>query len=192
MPETDAELVALALDGDQSAFTTLVQRYQKLVFSIIYHYLGRSGEVEDVAQEVFLRLYRSLDRFDPVRPMRHWVGRITANRCLDELRKRKTRKTSLFADLGEDEEERVRRVYESSVEAASLTRQEARDCLKLLQSAMDTLGAKDRMAFVMRELEDLPYSELAAMLDCSEVAARIRVSRARKALEGALESFLDG
>ena len=192
MPETDAELVRLVLEGDQAAFAELIQRYQRLVFNIVYHYLGRSGDAEDLAQEVFFRLYRSLKRYDTKRPMRHWVGKIASNRCLDEIRKRKTRKTALFADLGEDEAERIHRLFESAPEGAPLSAAQARKCLELLQTAMDTLNDKDRLAFVLREIEDMPYSDVAAILESSEVAARIRVSRARKALQESLEEVMHG
>ena len=75
---SDRELVESALAGDGSAFQSIVERYQRLVFNIVFHYLGRREEVEDIAQDVFLRVYRSLSRYDPERPLKAWVSRITA------------------------------------------------------------------------------------------------------------------
>ncbi|HLV02010.1 MAG TPA: sigma-70 family RNA polymerase sigma factor [Acidobacteriota bacterium] len=192
MPEDDRDLVSRSLDGDSDAFAKLVQNYQQLVFNIIYHYLGPSADVEDLAQDVFLRVYRSLDRIDLGRPLKQWIGRIAANRCLDELRRRKVRKVHLFGDLEMEDRERILETYEGSNQQRSLSRQEAESCLNLLHEAMEDLSAKDRMAFVLREVESIEYPELAEMLNTSEVAARIRVSRARKKLRRKLEKILYG
>lgn len=191
MPATDAELVARALEGDSAAFAGIIERYQRLVFNIVYHYLGRREPVEDMAQEVFLKVYRSLGRYDPGRPLRHWIGKIAANQCLDELRKRKTRRTEVMSDLSEEEQGRIWRFYEMSGQGREMAEEQAEQCFELLQRAMAGLGEKDRMAFVLRELDDMAYSDVAAMLGSSEVAARIRVSRARKAIRARLGRMLD-
>ena len=176
---SDSELVGLALNGDESAFRGLVERYQKLVFNIVFHYLGRREEVEDIAQEVFLRVYRSLSKYDPERPFKAWVSRITANACLDELRKRKIQKTQLFSDVGEDEagtENFLGRFSSGTV----LTEFEAERMFAWLHGLMDELPKKDKMAFVLREMEGLDYGEIASTMDTTELAVRIRVSRSRR------------
>ena len=182
MASLDRELVQWSLEGDESAFRGLVERYQKLVFNIVFHYLGRrEEEVEDIAQEVFLRVYRSLSKYDPERPLKDWVSRITANACLDELRKRKIRKTQLFSELGTDEagtETFLDRFSSGTV----LTEFEAERMFAWLHGLLDELGKKDRMAFVLREMEGLGYSEIASTMDTTELAVRIRVSRSRKKL----------
>ena len=112
MPKTDPELVAATLAGDQDAFGEIVRRYQRLVFNAVYHYLGRHQDIEDLAQEVFLKVYRSLDRYDRGRPLQAWIFRIAANQCLDEIRKARHRRVTAFADLGEEEEERAKRLFD--------------------------------------------------------------------------------
>jgi RNA polymerase sigma factor (sigma-70 family) len=102
---------------------------------------------------------------------------------VDELRKRKNRKVYLLSDLSDDEGGPLDRFFEMSEQNHTLTPLEAEQCLSLLRDAMTVLSAKDRMAFVLRELENLSYTETAAVLETSEVAARIRVSRARKQLQ---------
>jgi len=183
MAETDAELVVAALEGDREAFEKIVARFQGLVFNIAYHYLGRREEVEDLAQEVFLRLFQTLERYDTRRPLKHWIGKIAVNRCLDELRKRKIRRLHLASDLGDAGGQGIDQLLEASDTSRPLTELEAEQCLKLLEISMNSLTDKDRMAFVLREVEGQGYSELAAMLETSEVAARIRVSRARKRVQ---------
>ncbi|MGW8179918.1 MAG: RNA polymerase sigma factor [bacterium] len=187
MAETDAELVLAVLAGNREAFEKIVARYQGLVFNIAYHYLGRREEVEDLAQEVFLRLFQTLERYDTNRNLKHWIGKITVNRCLDELRKGKIRRLHLASDLGDEGCREMDQLFEASDTRRSLTELEAEQCLALLEVSMNSLTDKDRMAFVLRELEGHGYPELAALLDTSEVAARIRVSRARKRIQEELE-----
>lgn len=190
MARTDAELVAATLAGDAGAFGEIVRRYQQFVFNAVYHYLGVRGEVEDVAQEVFLKLYRSLERFDQSRPLQAWIYRITANQCLDEARKSRHRRVRNFSDLGEEEEERVRRFFDEDRQGASLTETEDTQSLQLLQKMMDGLPEKDRMAFVLREIEGLSYAEVSQALNTSVTAARIRISRVKKKLLAELAQIL--
>ena len=181
MGASDKELVESVLRGEGASFQALVERYEKLVFNVVYHYMGSREEVEDLAQEVFLRVYRSLSKYDPDRPLKAWICRITANACLDELRKRKIRKTQLFSDLGEDEaggETFLDRFSSGTV----LTEFEAERVFAWLHGLMDELPEKDKMAFVLREMEGLGYSEIASALETTELAVRIRVSRSRNKL----------
>lgn len=190
MALSDAELVESALAGEAQAFEQIVRRYQRLVFNIVYHYLGGRNEVEDLAQEIFLKVYRSLDRFDTSRPLKAWIGRIASNACLDELRRARVRRERSFSDFSEEQEERIRYLYGKSAEGGGLTEEEAEESLSLLQQALDELSAKDRMAFVLREMEEQEYSEIAEAMETSQVAVRIRVSRARKKLQRRIKAML--
>ncbi len=189
MGSSDRELVESALNGDESAFRSLVERYQKLVFNIVFHYLGRREEVEDIAQEVFLRVYRSLSKYDPERPLKAWVSRITANACLDELRKRKIRKTQLFSDLGEDEAG-TETFLDRFSSGTMLTEFEAERMFAWLHGLLDELPEKDKMVFVLREMEGMDYSEIASTMETTELAVRIRVSRSRKKLLKSLRGMI--
>lgn len=179
MARTDEELAAAALSGDPQAFEALVQKYQRLVFNIVYHYLGKRNEVEDIAQEVFLKVYRSLSRYDTGRPFKAWISRITVNCCLDELRKSK-RKPQLFSDLSE--EEGLDSYFDRFAAGSSLSEAEAERMLELLQTQISRLSDKDRMAFVLREIEGFAYQDIAEAMETTELAARIRVSRSRRRL----------
>ena len=190
MARTDAQLVKATLAGEPHAFEEIVERYQRLVFHIIYHYLGRRAEVEDMAQEVFLKVFRSLETFDAKRPLKAWISRITANTCLDEVRKARKRKTQLFADLGGDEEGRVEYLYERFSQQSALSERDVQELFELLEKLMGRLNEKDKMAFVLRELEGLSYPEIAQALQTTELAARIRVSRSKRKLQKDLEQVL--
>ena len=188
--KTDAQLVKATVEGDPHAFEGIVERYQRLVFNIIYHYMGRRNEVEDLAQEVFLKVFRALDTFDTTRPLKSWIARIAANTCLDEIRKAPKRKVRVFADLGGDEESKIEYFYERFSQHSALTEDDVEELFELLEELMERLNRKDKMAFVLRELEGLSYPEIAKALESSELAVRIRVSRSKKRLQKDLEDIL--
>ena len=192
MGKTDAELVIESLDGAPYAFEQIVQRYQRLVFNIIYHQLGRPQEVEDVAQEVFLKVFNSLGRFDRRRPLKAWIAKITVNQCRDALRKRRSSRVEAFSNFTEEEERRIRTLHDLAAGSAAMTETESGECLKLLEQLVRRLSHKDRTAFLLREVEGFGYDEVSKALGSSEVAARIRVSRTRKRLLSALSQVLSG
>ena len=187
MSTSDRAIVAAILEGDSNCFQQLVERYQGLVFSIIYHYLGRRNEVEDMAQDVFLKVFRSLSSFDPERPMKSWIARITTNTCLDELRRWKTSRTQLFSDMATSDEEGFEEVFDHFCKGSVVSETQAETMFGHLQRLMKDLPEKDRMAFVLREMEGLDYAEIAQALESSQVAVRIRVSRSKKRLLEALK-----
>jgi RNA polymerase sigma-70 factor (ECF subfamily) len=190
MPRSDGELVVQVRDGDTRAASKIVGRYQSLVFNIIYHYLGRSGDVEDIAQEVFLKFFQRLDHYDTSRPLKHWIAKIAVNRSLDELRKLKGGRLRYLSDLNIEEQGQIEALYEAATHSKILTGQDTEKCLDLLTTALNSLSEKDRTAFVLRELEDLEYREVAEIMDTSELAVRIRVSRSKKKLQEELEGLL--
>lgn len=190
MPKTDEELVKATLEGDTYAFEEIVERYQRLVFHIIYHYVGARDVVEDLAQEVFLKVFRSLETFDMRGPLKAWVSRITANTCLDELRRNRKQKVVTFSDLGSDDESRIEEFFEQFTSQGILTEKDVSELFVLLEKLMGRLNDKDKMAFVLRELEGLSYSDVAQAMKTTEVAVRIRISRSKKKLQNDLEDIL--
>ena len=190
MPRTDEELVKATLEGDSHAFEEIVERYQRLVFSIVYHYVGTRDVVEDLAQEVFLKVFRSLETFDMRGPLKSWVSRITANTCLDELRRNRKQKVYTFTDLSADDESRIEDFFEQFSSKGILTEKDVSELFVLLEKLMSQLNDKDKMAFVLRELEGLSYADIAQAMKTTEVAVRIRISRSKKKLQKDLEQIL--
>lgn len=190
MQISDAELVAQALKGDRGAAEEVVSRYQRLVFNILYHYLGPGSDIEDLAQDIFLKFFKNLERYDPKRPLKHWLARIASNQCIDEIRKRQKSPVRLESDLDIEENQSLEQLWRNPGPAQGLSDADAERCFNLLRKSMEVLSPKDRMAFVLRELQDLDYGEVAAIMGSSELAARIRVSRARKRLRQELEGVM--
>jgi len=187
----DALLVERSLGGDELAFADLVHRHQRLVSRRVYRLLGRSLDHADAVQEVFLRAYNSLRRYDRNRPFEPWISRIATNYCIDELRRRKSGKVMLWTDLEEGEQHRLLAMSRNG-DFEPLLLEGIEKYQEVAMSLMQDLRPKERVAFVMREVENRSYSELAGTLGISELGARIRVSRARKKLQAKFQAYLAG
>jgi RNA polymerase sigma-70 factor, ECF subfamily len=168
---TDAELVAAVRAGDQAAFEGLVRRYQEPLFHRAVSLVTDPDLAADMVQEAFVRAYTSLDRADPTR-FGGWIYRIVRNLCLDELRAPRRRGVDLPSSLvsGVDPQ---RDLEQSELHAA-------------LDQALRGLTPTLREAFVMKHVEGLSYEEMAAQTGAAEGALKMRVKRAREALQGLL------
>jgi RNA polymerase sigma-70 factor (ECF subfamily) len=189
---TDASLIENTLKGDQGAFAELVRRYQAAVWGTVYRILGSSGENEDAVQEVFLRAYTALRKFDLKYPFGPWVLRIATNYCIDQLRRRKGRRIQLWSELSEYDQERILNSISRDNEVESGGMETNEGYARIAQVLLDGLNPKYRAAFVLREVEEKDYVEVARELGTSEVAARVRVSRARAELEKRFRAYLSG
>ncbi|MHB9090591.1 MAG: RNA polymerase sigma factor, partial [Chloroflexota bacterium] len=159
-PPTDELLLEQARKGNQQAFAEVVRRHQGAVYGLCYRMMGDAAEAEDLAQEAFLRLYRSLKEFRPGGQLRPWLHKIAANVCLDGLRKRKGAALPLDAlDEGQKDQPRVHSVDELPEEAYA-------SCERRLdvQKALLRLPGDYRVVLVLRYLEDLTYQEVADAL----------------------------
>jgi RNA polymerase sigma-70 factor (ECF subfamily) len=188
----DSSLIENTLKGDQGAFTELVRRYQAAVWGTVHRILGNSSENEDAVQEVFLRAFTALHKFDLKYPFGPWILRIAANYCIDQLRRKKSRKVQLWSELTEYDQERLLNNIsrDNDLESGSMEGNEG--YARIAQVLLDGLNPKYRAAFVLREVEEKNYDEVAQLLGTSEVAARVRVSRARAELEKKFRAYLSG
>jgi RNA polymerase sigma-70 factor, ECF subfamily len=189
---SDAVLIEGTLKGDQRDFAELVRRYQAAIWGTVHRILGNSSENEDAVQEVFLRAYRALYKFDLKLPFGPWVLRIATNYCIDQLRRRRGRKTQLWSELSEFDQERLLKDLSNEGDWGSSSMEGTDGYARVAQALLDGLNPKYRAAFVLREVEDRPYDEVAATLGTSEVAARVRVSRARVELQKKFRAYLSG
>src|SRR5208282_6465818 len=161
--EEDAELVRLAQSGEEAAFEELIRRHQQRVFGLVNGILRRREDVEDVAQQVFLKVFVSLKRFDLRAAFSTWLYKISVNECWDYLRKKKVRPLVYEADLSEEQVSRLDGVVSADQPATSSSdRAEARD---LLERMMEKLPEQDRELLVLKEVEGFSVQELAEILD---------------------------
>ena len=175
----DPILIEAAIGGDEHAFAELVARHQAAVWNTVHRILGNSAESEDAVQEVFLRAMVALPRFDRRYPFGPWVLRIASNYCIDQLRRRKSRKYKLWTDLSEAEESRALRTMSTETELENPATEDPVKYLRIAWSLLDRLKPKRRVAFVLREIEGHTYEAVARILGVREVTARVRVWRAR-------------
>ena len=188
-PDEDRELVARCRNGDSLAFEALVRKYQQTILNLSYHYLGYQRDFEDVAQKIFTKIYFSLPKFDNRRPFFPWLYRIAVNQCYDELRRMRRLKVRTFSELSMEETNSIENLI-SQPETSLASDEERRGMFALLQKMLEQLPDQQRMAIVLRDIEDFPYSKMAEMLNCTEQAARLKVFRARSRLKSLVDKAL--
>jgi RNA polymerase sigma-70 factor, ECF subfamily len=162
-----------------------VRQYHKKVMGYCLSMLQNHTEAEEAAQDVFVKAYRSLGKFKGNSSFSTWLYRITANHCLDVLRKRNRRRTVSLDALVEEEGDQVHHLFSTSAVAAS--QMENRD---LAGKILSTLPQDYRTILTLREAEGLEYQEIAEVMECSLDAVKGRLSRARKQLQENLRHFI--
>lgn len=181
MSEQEALWIQQALQGDDQAFGSLVEVYQKPVFSLCYRMLGNSRDAEDASQESFIRAYRYLKKYDPNRSFATWLLSIAAHYCIDRTRKRRLLTistdvipTEIVADRNAPNPEKEMKQQEKEL---------------LIQNLMGNLKPTDRAAIILRYWHDYSEVEIAQALDLTVSAVKSRLYRARRSLADAwLES----
>jgi RNA polymerase sigma-70 factor, ECF subfamily len=173
----DFEVIKRAQTGDGSAFNEVVLAYRKRILGTIARLIGRPDDVEDVGQEVFLRLYFSLDQLRSPEVFEPWLYRLTVNAAYDYLRKQRRRQESRMADLSEQQ------VMMADAVAGSKFDQEDRRRRDVRETVNEILGAvseEDRILLTLKEVEGLSLKDLEAIYHVSENALKVRLFRARQ------------
>jgi RNA polymerase sigma-70 factor (ECF subfamily) len=171
-PMTDDEIIARVRNGETRLFEELVRRYQDAVYGTAVHFVGSGGDAEDVAQEVFLRAFRSLDRFKGEAKFSTWLYRVAYNLCIDWLRSRRrpARRSVPLEDAGEVADERV------DVEGELVGAEE----VERVRRAVDALDERYRGVVVLLYYQKLSYEEIAAVMEVPVKTVETRLYRARK------------
>ena len=182
----DWDLVQRSLQGDSQAFADLVRRYERLVFRIAGGFLRDRGEVEDVAQEAFLKAYEALAGFRAGAPFGPWIAQIATRTCYDHLRARQRRGEVAWEDLSLSEQTAARSF------AAGRSADDGSAARDLAERALAALSPKDRQALILADAMGHPAAEVGRMMGCTPLAVRLRLHRARRAMRQAAERLLDG
>ena len=189
MTDIPTSTVQRAQRGDEAASREIVEALHRPILATIFRFLGPRWrrDVEDLAQEVFLKVFRALDRFDPERAkFTTWVYTFVRNHCYDVLKRRRLPTASLDEqpDDGPRRELPDRRELQPSHDA------ENTELGRVIGEALATLGEDQRMVFVLREYEDLDYREIAAITGVSEGTVKSRLFRAKETLRAQLAPYL--
>ena len=183
----DGALVRRSLQGDGAAFGVLVRRYERLVFHVAGGFLRDRGEVEDVAQEAFLKAYEALSRFRADAPFGPWIAQIATRLCYDRLRGRRRRQEVAWADLSWSEQAAAR-----GLAVGGMNTEDAAASRDLAERALAALPPKDRQALILADALGHTAAEAGQMMGCTALAVRLRLHRARRAARRAAERLVDG
>jgi len=174
-PDLDA-LIRQCLDGDQTAWSRIVEIHWRRVFNIAYKFTGRYDEAEDLTQDVFLKLFRSLDTFDRRANFQTWLTSVSRNLCIDHYRSVRRERETMNRTVDPDT---LTPVAPTASPQALLEQQ---DRVALLRDALDRLTPPLRTAVMLRDIQELTYHEIAARLDLPEGTVKSRINRGRAEL----------
>jgi RNA polymerase sigma-70 factor (ECF subfamily) len=186
----DRELVRLAQTGNKEAFEELVRRHQHRVFAVAGGILRRREDVEDIAQQVFVKAYFSIKRFDQRAAFSTWLYKITVNECWDLLRKKKVRPLLYESDLSEEQNQQFSAAekFESGAQDVS-DKLEAQQRVEIL---LQGLNERDRMMLILKEVEGFAIEEIAEILDLNANTVKVRLFRARRRIVSQARKRKDG
>ena len=178
------QLIERARAGDDQAFQEIVRAYRRRIMGTISRLIGRPEDVEDVAQEVFLRLYDSLEQLRTAEMFEPWLYRLTVNASYDYLRRQRRRKESRMADLSE-EQVILADAMASSEAGIESNRQGA--IREFVSSLLSVVSEEDRILLTLKEVEGLSLKELERIYGVNENALKVRLFRARQRVLKAYE-----
>jgi RNA polymerase sigma-70 factor (ECF subfamily) len=173
---TPDTLIERCLTGDQAAWEAIVRQHWRKVFNVAYKFVGKHDEAEDLTQDIFLKIFKSLDTFDRRANFQTWLISISRNLCIDFYRSSKKERRTIDRDVNADDLSPV------SVELGPLATLEQQDMAALLRQALSGLPSSLRTAVLLRDLQELSYQEIADRLGLPEGTVKSRINRGRKEL----------
>ncbi len=189
LSDPDNQLMQKAGSGNRAAFKELVIKHQGTVTGIIYRYTGNHNEVEDLAQDIFLKIYKAASSYVPRAQFKTWLYKVVANHCLNFFRsqKRKAIITSLDQPLSEDYNPHIQRTDEQKKQPEIILQQQ--ELQIALKRALSELPERQRMAIILHRFEGLSYKEVATILGSSLSAVESLIFRAMNNLKEKLSPY---
>ena len=185
---SDDELVAAVLDGDRERFGALVDRYQARLVNYLFRLLRNVDDAHDLAQEVLVKVYQVLDRYDPQFKFSTWLFRVAQNAAIDQIRRRRLKLVSLRQD---DDEGDGRDWDLPSPERGPYGEMRNRERGDAIQEAIDTLPWEYRELILLRHFGELPYDEIAHLKQMPLGTVKNKLFRGRQMLKDKLQEFLE-
>jgi len=183
------ELLEEARHGSDAAFSRVVEAYRRRILGTIARLIGHPDDVEDVGQEVFLRLYFSLEQLRTPEVFEPWLYRLTVNACYDYLRKKRRRRESRMSDIGEQQV----LIAEAAAAGRKTDAEEARrQVLDTVDALLGAVSADDRILLLLKEVEGLSLRELEQIYHVKENALKVRLFRARQRVLKAFDRSSEG
>lgn len=176
-------LVKQSMQGETRAFEELVSQYHNKIYALAYRYMGNEEDAYDMAQETFIKAFRSLRSFKGNSSFSTWLYRITTNVCLDELRRRKRRIVAISLDeplATQDGDEVEKEIADSSPGVDIIYEQ--KEFSQYIQQLLNEMKPEHKTAIVLRDVMGFSYEEIAEVMNCSMGTVKSRISRAREVL----------
>src|SRR5437879_10925960 len=170
----DRQLVQTIRNGEPEAFEQLVRRKTTKVYSLCYRIIGNAEDAKDISQLVFIKLWENLDKYDPHFAFDTWLYRMVTNVAIDFLRNKQSRENAINSNL---------RLVRTSSDAEQGVVVQRKEIENVFNAVSVVLSPKQKTIFVMRELDDLPSSEIAKVLGCRESTVRNHLFNARKLMQ---------
>jgi len=177
-PETDDidALIRRCLGGDQLAWEAIVRQYRRKVFNVAYKFVGKHDEAEDLTQDIFLKIFKSLETFDRRANFQTWLISVSRNLCIDHYRSVRKERETIDRDVDTAE------LSAAAPGQSQIAALEQRDRVELLREALASLPKTLRTAVLMRDLRELSYHEIARELRLPEGTVKSRINRGRSEL----------
>jgi RNA polymerase sigma-70 factor (ECF subfamily) len=187
----DSAVVSAFLGGEERAFTELVERYQTRLLNFIYRTIGDREKAEDLVQEVFIRVYRHLHRFDRSKKFSTWAYTIASNLAKNELRNRSRNPLVLFQTVQRSYQDDDRPVEFEDPTSRPDDMYHQRHLQKIVEETVSKLPEHHRNVFILRELEGKSYEEIAEITECNLGTVKSRLNRARNSFAEIIAPFVD-
>jgi RNA polymerase sigma-70 factor (ECF subfamily) len=175
-PEAIEALIRRCLRGDEAAWETIVRHYWRKVFNVAYKFVGKHDEAEDLTQEIFLKIFKSLDTFDRRANFQTWLISVSRNLCIDHYRSVRKERETIDRDVDASE------LTPISKEVGAIALLEQQDRVALLRQALAELPDALKTAVLMRDIQELSYQEIARKLRLPEGTVKSRINRGRTEL----------
>jgi RNA polymerase sigma-70 factor (ECF subfamily) len=170
------EVIQRCLNGDQAAWETIVRQHWRKVFNIAYTFDGKHDEAEDLTQDVFLKIFKSLNTFDRRANFQTWLISVSRNLCIDHYRSVRKERETINRDVDPGD------LSPASTTASPYAQIELRDRVTLLRQALEKLAPALRTAVMMRDIQEMSYQEIADRLSLPEGTVKSRINRGRTEL----------
>jgi len=185
----DFELLDKIKKGDPQAFEEIVKKYKMNVFNTIYSVMGNIQDADDIMQDVFIKVYDTIGKFKGQSSFSTWLYRITVNKCIDEIRKRKNKFLSYESELNEEETFKLKNVIsDEAIDVIDELRK--KEIEEIVRKTIDLLPEKFRIVLTLREIDNLSYKEISDVMNVSVNRVKILLFRARQKLKEKLKNVL--
>lgn len=188
MKNDETDLIERLTAGDERAFKSLFNLYKSKVYNTAAGFLTNENDAEDITQEVFIQVFKSIKHFKEKSQLSTWIYRITITKCLDVLRKKKAKRRFAFiTDLFENEDKESKESFVNYEHPGVET--DKKELSAILFKEIDNLPENQRIAFILNKVEQLSYREISGIMDTSVPAVESLISRAKANLKKRLEKY---